>query len=444
MTEHIKIGDITPRIRYIADGIITNYGYSFPIFKETDIDIYFNDEIQSSGFTINGAGYSNGGTITFDTAPNENTIITIVRNLAIKRITDFQEGGAFRANAINDELDYQTSCIQQLSDSISRALVLPPYAADNVNMALPISKAGKALLWNENGDGLENSIEDFNTITSTISSSVDTVISARDETIAAKDIAINATENINFPNMVANTYLKAKSDASGYETKSIAEVTSDVNKGYLYGLPITYIDNSTIQIGVGECLSDDNSTILSITSNTNAVLSEASANTSYHLFLNTLGVLTFSTDIMGSEISGAKRRIASFKTDNSGNLINMFFERRGNRVYQSISNAILEFSATSSLPTTFTDLSLTVPSGLICKLYLFCNLVNNNNANQFILDKNSGLSININRVSINSEISQEVISAINSDINGKIQHRCDISNVTYNYDISLIAFEYEV
>lgn len=360
MTEqHITIGDITPRVRYVADGVINEFDFSFPIFKEEDINIYLNETLQSSGFTVTGVKNSEGGTIIFDNPPNNETIVTILRNLDIKRTTDFQEGGAFRANVINDELDYQTACLQELEDSVSRSLILPPYAADNVDMTLPASNPGKALLWNENGDGLENSVDDFNNIVSTISDSVDTAVSAKNEAVSAKDIAINATQNINFPTMIANTYLKAKSDASGYETKSIAEVTSDVNKKYIYGFSITYIDNATIQVGAGECLSGDNSTILKVNSNTNAVLSNATANTTYHLFLKADSSLEFSSDINAVSITGAKRRIFSIITDTNGNIYEFICNGENGKyeiLYVNQPITILDIN------TSYTNISLAIPT----------------------------------------------------------------------------------
>ena len=107
MTEDIKINAITPRIRYVGDGITTTFSYLFPIFENQDMSVYIDDILQTSNYNVNGAGNTNGGEVVFNTAPQKGQIITLLRNLEIKRTSDFQESGAFRAKAINHELDYQ-------------------------------------------------------------------------------------------------------------------------------------------------------------------------------------------------------------------------------------------------------------------------------------------------------------------------------------------------
>ncbi len=114
-TDHIKMPDITPIIRYTANGVQTTYSYPFPIFASEDLAVYLGGAKQASGFTINGAGISAGGSITFDSPPALNTIITLSRELTIERVTDFLEGGDFSAIAINNELDYIIASLQQVN-----------------------------------------------------------------------------------------------------------------------------------------------------------------------------------------------------------------------------------------------------------------------------------------------------------------------------------------
>ena len=57
--------------------------YPFPIFASEDIAVYLNGAKQASGIIINGAGLTAGGTVTFDTAPAGNTIVTLARELPI-------------------------------------------------------------------------------------------------------------------------------------------------------------------------------------------------------------------------------------------------------------------------------------------------------------------------------------------------------------------------
>ena len=170
MTDHVKIYGIKPRIQYTADGTSTEYEFPFAIFKTSDIDVYFGETKQeSTSYTVSEARHSDGGTVTFETAPESGTVITIVRNLSIERTSDFQEGSTLRAKVLNDELDYQIACTQQIAENLNRSMVLPPYATDNeLDLTLPTPSAGKAIVWNSNGTNLENSTVAVNDLESTL------------------------------------------------------------------------------------------------------------------------------------------------------------------------------------------------------------------------------------------------------------------------------------
>ena len=170
MTSHVKIYGITPRIQYTADGSLTTFEFPFAIFSSSDINVYLDDELQAdTAYTVTGAQTSDGGSVTFETAPTSGTIITLIRNLSIERTTDFQEGGALRADTLNDELDYQIACQQQIAENLNRSMVLPPYATDtDVDLTLPTPSAGKAIVWNADGTNLENSTVAVNALESTL------------------------------------------------------------------------------------------------------------------------------------------------------------------------------------------------------------------------------------------------------------------------------------
>ena len=113
-SEHIKMPDIDPLVRMVADGVQAEFTYPFPIFASEDLKIFFDGAQQMSGFTVNNAGSTSGGTVTFDTAPVSGTVVTLERRLPLERLTDFLEGGDFSAQAINNELDFLIAAIQQV------------------------------------------------------------------------------------------------------------------------------------------------------------------------------------------------------------------------------------------------------------------------------------------------------------------------------------------
>ncbi len=136
MADHIQIGDITPRKRYVADGVQTLFTYPFPIFKAVDLEVYLDGALQETGYEVSGAGHDLGGEVTFGTAPTMGVAVTLRRRLTIARQSDFQESGAFRARVINDELDFLTAALQQVADDTRRALQLSPTDPDAV-LTLP-------------------------------------------------------------------------------------------------------------------------------------------------------------------------------------------------------------------------------------------------------------------------------------------------------------------
>lgn len=163
-------------VHYIADGEVKEFNFNFQIFEAGDIDVYLDETLTDTGYNVS-VDENCGGKVIFSQPPANGTRITIIRNLDIKRTSDFQEGGAFRAKVINHELDYQVATLQQLDEKINRSMVYPPYAQDGISTSLPLPSAGKALVWNQQATALINS-----------SINVDNVIS---ETFSARDVAKN-------------------------------------------------------------------------------------------------------------------------------------------------------------------------------------------------------------------------------------------------------------
>ena len=155
MPDHIRIGDVRPRVQYIADGALSAFDYPFPIFESEDLSVFLDDTEQRAGYTVNGAGRSRGGSVSFDDPPAHGVRVTLQRILAVERTTDFQEGGAFRADTINDELDRQTAMIQQIADETARALTAAP-TDPTVALSLPPKdkRAGRYLAFDADGNAV--------------------------------------------------------------------------------------------------------------------------------------------------------------------------------------------------------------------------------------------------------------------------------------------------
>ncbi len=160
MTEHIKMPEITPIVRYLANGVQTEFEYPFPVFASEDLKVYLDGAPQMAGYDVAEAGSTSGGTITFDTAPASGIVVTLKRILPLERMTDFLEGGDFSAQSINNELDYLTASIQQ----VQRAHETMMRYSDHENPSSTIlpdrmTRANKALGFDENGNPVAITLE---------------------------------------------------------------------------------------------------------------------------------------------------------------------------------------------------------------------------------------------------------------------------------------------
>ncbi len=160
MSEHIKIPDIVPIVRYVADGVDTGFSYPFPIFASEDLAVYLDGAKQASGYTITGAGQTAGGDVTFDIAPINGMVITIARELPIERVTDYLEGGNFSAASINTELDYMIASLQQVNRENDLMLRYGDHETP-ADVVLPGRniRSNKALGFDGNGDPVAVSLE---------------------------------------------------------------------------------------------------------------------------------------------------------------------------------------------------------------------------------------------------------------------------------------------
>ena len=224
MTDHIKVYGVKPRIQYVANGTSTVYEFPFVIFDTSDVDVYLNDTKQAStSFTVSGVRDSDGGTVTFATAPASGTVISIIRNLSIERTSDFQEGGALRADVLNDELDYQIACQQQIAENLNRSMVLPPYAVDSgVNLTLPTPAAGKAIVWNSDGTNLENSTVPVNALESTLKGYKESAENAASTATTKAGIASDKAD-------IATTQAQTATTQAGIATTKAAEAAAAVS-----------------------------------------------------------------------------------------------------------------------------------------------------------------------------------------------------------------------
>lgn len=204
-------------VGFIGDGETKEFNFTFNIFRDDYIDVYINREIQASGYKVASTNYENGGgVVVFDEAPKQGDEIKIIRNLPIKRTTDFKEGGPFRASRVNGEFDYQVGCFEQLDEKIDRAILKPVSLIEDINLSLPIPEKGKALIWDTKELGLKNSelnIDELMIDIKNISGSAELAIeAAKTATKAAEGIENKANNSLNNLNMQGQEIIDSKAN----------------------------------------------------------------------------------------------------------------------------------------------------------------------------------------------------------------------------------------
>lgn len=123
--------EYSPVLKFKGNGTATRFSFNMMFWENDDIRVYIGDTLLVSGYTITGGSYKGntylGGSINFSTPPAKNVNITLCRIIDVKRYSEFEESGMFRANVVNGELNHIVALIQQLNEAIKRCLQTEVY-----------------------------------------------------------------------------------------------------------------------------------------------------------------------------------------------------------------------------------------------------------------------------------------------------------------------------
>jgi len=153
MAEHIRIGDVAPRVQYVGDGARTDFAFPFPVFDAEDLELRIGTVVLSGGYSVAGAGETGGGVASLVVPPPAGETVTLRRRMTVERATDFQDNGLLRARTLNDELDRLVAVLQEQREEIGAALRQDPGEVGG-QMTLPLrgARANRLLGFDSNGD----------------------------------------------------------------------------------------------------------------------------------------------------------------------------------------------------------------------------------------------------------------------------------------------------
>jgi parallel beta-helix repeat protein len=145
----------TPYIQYVATLAQTVFPYPFEITQDSDLLVVVNGVTQPTdgGYTLSGQGATNGGNVTFTTAPGAGAIVTLFRDIAIARATQIAQNSGFQSSTFNAEFNQIYLILQDLQSEINQCLQVP-----NTNNPAPVTTltpgvyAGKYLSFDSNGN----------------------------------------------------------------------------------------------------------------------------------------------------------------------------------------------------------------------------------------------------------------------------------------------------
>lgn len=140
---------------YQADGIAKTYSIPFLLLDRSDLLVYLDNQLITSGYTITGLG-NPISQIVFNDAPLG--ILLLQRSITLLRETDYQENGDLLAKTVNQDFDRIYLALQGTSQDNTKALRVSdtnginplPFANDRASKLLGFDTQGQPLLVTSN------------------------------------------------------------------------------------------------------------------------------------------------------------------------------------------------------------------------------------------------------------------------------------------------------
>ena len=169
----MTVSSETTKVSYAGNDSTTEFAVSFYFLANADIRAILVDDatgaettqVETTDYTLTGAGVPAGGTLTMLTAPATGETLIIKRDMAIKQETDYVENDPFPAESHEEALDRLTMINQQQQEEIDRAILAPEGDDGTTDYTLPPAEASKLLRWKPDASALENiNVEDIGAV----------------------------------------------------------------------------------------------------------------------------------------------------------------------------------------------------------------------------------------------------------------------------------------
>lgn len=125
------------RVSYTSTGG-TTFAYPFKILDDDHLEVYKDGVLQSSGYSVTGAGDANGGNVVFSSAVTLGVEVLLIRVVPVTQLITIPGGlSKFPAESTEDGLDKLTMIAQQQGEELSRSITWPLTTPSTVSNELP-------------------------------------------------------------------------------------------------------------------------------------------------------------------------------------------------------------------------------------------------------------------------------------------------------------------
>ena len=395
----MTVSSTSSRVVYNGNGSTTIFPFGFKVQQPADLAVVYTDAtgtdftLSASQYGATGFGVDAGGMVTYPlsgSAIASGTALTIYRKVVVTQPTSISNQGAMWPQVIEAALDRLTYIAQNVSDTVSRALVISPTDSGSLS-ALPnrTQRANSVLGFDGAGQpyaaqlvaGLGAAsawlVTNFFPMSSAASAR-----GALGEIAAGDNTAFTGTNSFPTPSAGDNS---TKAATTAYADRSASNATAAyVIRSYLAGLGLSNdatTPNTRINVAAGICADDTNALMLTLSAGTidcttvgaNGLDAGVLANSTWYSVF-AIGRTNGTTALLASTSATApvlpsgytlKRRIGFFRTDGSARIL--AFVQLGDKFLWK--SPPTDASATS-IGTSQSLIALSVPAGTIVEALL--------------------------------------------------------------------------
>ena len=140
------------KVIYDGDGVTTVFAFNFKVFDEDHMKVYLDGIEEPLGWTVTlnpDQTVSPGGEIEFAVAPVADETVTLLREVPLEQLIDYNPYDPFPAETHERGLDLRVMADQQLAEQLDRVYKRPVDAPPGADFLFPDYKAGALIAWSE-------------------------------------------------------------------------------------------------------------------------------------------------------------------------------------------------------------------------------------------------------------------------------------------------------